>query len=63
MINDDALWIAYRRCLEPLLEIRVVLALNFPDCRTLGSNPAYANNFVGLLNLCMSPISLMIIAA
>ena len=40
----------------------VLEALKDPDCLTLGSKPAYANNFLGLLNLEISPISIRIIA-
>lgn len=51
--------IAKRKCLEPLFEILVLLALKLPDCLTEGSNPAKASNFVAELNRVISPISLI----
>lgn len=49
--------------LEPRLEIRFRVAVNFPDEKTPGSRPANAMSFLALSNLSISPTSDKIVAA
>ena len=60
----DAAWYkAFRRWVEPRLEILLWDDLNFPDSNTEGSNPAKAINFLTAENREISPISQIMVAA
>ena len=52
-----------RSLLDPRFVMRFLVAVNLPDSKTLGSTPAKATSFLGLLNRSISPISEIIVAA
>ena len=63
MAQRTAIYKACRSLLDPRFVIRFLVAVNLPDSNTLGSTPAKATSFLGLLNRSISPTSEIIVAA